>query len=54
MENSGKQSTRIKVVVFKIEVCMPAFAAKYKLIVINHSCKSKLRCKKVPYDSKRL
>ena len=39
---------------FKIDVCMPAFAAKYKLIVINHSCKSKLRCKKVSYHSKRI
>ena len=54
MENSGKQSNRIEVVMFKIEVCMPAFAAKYKLIVIDHSCKSKLRCKKVLYDSKRI
>ena len=38
MKNSGKQSNRIEVVMFKIELRMPAFAAKYKLIVIDHSC----------------
>ena len=54
MENYGKQSNRIEVVMFKIEVCLPIFAAKYKLIVINHSCKSKVRCKNVPYDGKRI
>ena len=50
MENFSEQSNRIEVVMIKIEVCMPAFAAKYKLTVINHSCrpKSKLRCKKAP------
>ena len=53
-ENFGKQSNRIEVVMFKIELCMPAFAANYNLIVINHSCKSKLCCKKVPYDCKLL
>ena len=48
----GEQSSRIEVVLFIIEVCMLTYAAKYKLIVINHSCKSKERWKKVPYDSK--
>ena len=54
MGNFGKQSNRIEVAMFKIEACMPAFAAKYKLIVINQSCKLKLRCKKAPYNSKRI
>ena len=35
MENFGKQSNRVEVVMSKIKVCMIAFAAKYKLIVIS-------------------